>query len=71
LDTSPGEIANPAVDEFLTTVVGRPDAAPWRWQVLVPDGTTQVVLLSELDLVPTDVLPCWATASRDFSALQS
>ncbi len=52
LDTSPGEMADPAVAAFLEAVVGRPDAAPWRWQVLLPDGTTQVVLLSELGLVP-------------------
>jgi hypothetical protein len=55
-DTSPGEVADPAVAEFLTTVVGRPDAAPWRWQVLRPDGATQVVLLSQLGLAPIDAV---------------
>jgi hypothetical protein len=55
-DTSPGEIADSAVAEFLETIVGRPDAAPWRWEVLLPDGATQVVLLSEVGLAPIDTV---------------
>ena len=55
-DTSPGEMADLAVAAFLEAVVGRSDAAPWRWQVLLPDGTTQVVVLSQLGLVPIDAV---------------
>src|SRR5215212_1036613 len=51
-DTSPGEMADPAVAAFLKAVLGQPDAPPWRWQVLLPDGTTRVALLSDLGLVP-------------------
>jgi hypothetical protein len=49
-------MADSAVAEFLETVLGRPDAAPWSWQVMLTDGATQEVLLFELGLTPIDAV---------------
>jgi hypothetical protein len=55
-DTSPGDLAEPAVAAFLTQVIGQPGAAPWRWHVLIPDRTVRVVHLSELGFSPIDTV---------------
>jgi hypothetical protein len=55
-DTSPGETADPAVAEFVATTVGAANTTIWRWPVLLPNGTTDELFLSDSGLGPIDTV---------------
>lgn len=55
-DASPGETADPAVAEFLATTVGEANTVTWCWPVLLADGTTDELFLSDIGLGPIDTV---------------
>lgn len=56
LHSSPGEIADPAVADFLADELGPANAAPWRWPVLTPGSEVEQVMLSDTGLGIVDTL---------------
>ena len=53
-NSSPGEIADSAVADFLVQMLGAADSNNWQWQVTTPEVSVINVTLADLGLTPID-----------------